>query len=145
MQLLNPFLGYSDFFKSGFRAFTNRRRRKQSRETAPHAMLDTPLSSKTTFYDTTTRRPRSVSVHVTMQNIDREMARQRRSSFPSFSSHWFDHQSTSDSDFFNETSTIVLRRSSMGSTYSRDSEVWIAGGLYTVPAISERYSMSFVV
>jgi hypothetical protein len=136
MQLLNPFRGYSDFFKSGFRAFTNRDR-KQSSETSSRVMLDTP--PKSTFSDTIERRPRPVSVHVTVQNAPPEKAeRRRRSSFPSFPSNWFDHQSTTN--FSDETSTIFLRRSSTSSSDSRDSEVWIAeGGLYTVPSINERY------
>ena len=135
MQLLNPFRGYSDFLKSGFRAFTNRDR-KQSSETAPHAMLDTPsLTPKTTVSDTAGRQPRPVSMRIT----PREKAERRRFSFPSFSSHRFDHQSTTN--FLNEKSTIFLRRSSSSSADSRDSEVWTTGGsLYTVPAINGRYN-----
>jgi hypothetical protein len=138
MQFLNPFRGHSDFFKSGFCAFTNRDR-KQSSETAPHTMLDiSPVKPKTTVSDTTERRPRPVTVHVTVQNAPREKAERRRSSYPSFSTHWFDHQSTPN--FFNETSTIFLRRGSTSSAESRDSEVWIAGGgLYT---INGRYNTS---
>ena len=138
MQLLNPFRGYSDFLKSGFRSFTNRDR-KPSSETSFRAMIDSP--PKSTF---TERRPRPVTVHVTVQTAPREKAeRQRRSSFPSFPSNWFDYQSTTN--FSNET-TIFLRRDSTSSADSRDSEVWIAeGGLYTVPAINERYIIHIVL
>lgn len=132
MQPLNPFRGYSDFFK-GFRAFG----RKRSSETASHPVLDTP---KITFSEATVRRPRPVS----MQNTSCEKeatSRRRRSSFIPFSSHWFDHQQqSSTSDLFNATSTTSLRRSSTCSTESADSEVWRVGGdLYTVPTINERY------
>jgi hypothetical protein len=136
MHPLNPFRRYSDFLKSGFLAFTNRVH-KQSSETAAHTMLDTPyLTHKASFSDATSElRPRAVSI----PNSPRERPERRRSS-PSLSSQYFDHKSSPN--FVNETSTIVLRNS-MCSTDSRDSEVvWIAeGGLYTVPAINERYNM----
>ena len=138
--IMSPFREYSDFFKSGFRAFTNRDR-KQPSETAS---LDTPsMTPKTTFSDTSERQPRSASVQIT----PRETAERRRSSFPSFTSHWLeplDHHSTTN--FFNESSTAFLRSSASPADLRDFSEFWIVGGgLYTVPAINERYIPFFLI
>jgi len=98
MQPLNALRGYSDFFKSGFRAFTYRSRQHSD------AMLNSPcLTPKTTSSDSTERRLRSVSMIV--RNTPREKARRRRTSLLSFSYQWFDQLSTTS---FNETSTVTI-------------------------------------
>lgn len=139
MQLLNAFRRYSDFLKSEFLAFTNRVC-KQSSETAPRAMLDTPyLTPTTSFSDTNKSRQRVVSMPP-REKVERRRLRRRQrwSDSPSL----FDHKSTPN--FFDETSTIFLRSNSTCSADSRDSEAWMAGGgLYTVPTINERYITHF--
>ena len=137
MHLLNPFRRYSDFLKSGFHAFTNRAR-KQSNETPPHhSMLDTPyLTPNASFSNTTATECRQRVL--SMPNKPHERVERRRSSPSLSSSHLFVHNKSTPN--FNETSTIFFKRSSTSTADSRDSEVWIAeGGLYTVPAINERY------
>jgi hypothetical protein len=144
MHPLNVLRGYSDFFKSGFREFTNRDRGQSSSSHNSDGMLnDTSPSTPTkTASGTTNHRRRAVSMIV--NHTPRENLRQRRSSFLSFSSQWFDHRSATTTPSFDETSTISST-SSISSVGSRDSlrEVWIrGGGSYT--ALNERYIPPFL-
>jgi hypothetical protein len=134
MHLLNPF---RRFLKSGLLSFTNRVLKHHS--SSETTMLDTPyLTPKSSSFNVPTiteRRQRALS----MPNAPRGKAERRRSSPSLSSSHVFDHHKSTPNNYFNETSTIYLRRNSTCSVDSSDSVIWISeGGLYTVPAINER-------
>ena len=132
MQLPYTVSGYSDFFKSGFRAFTNR-------ACSPQIYLfSSPDATSTLSSNPTKRQPRPVSMIV--QNTPREKARRRRTSFLSFS-HLLDRKSTATS--CNQESAISSTRSSTSSCAadSGDSlpEVWItAGGPFTLSTLNGR-------
>ena len=141
MHPLNVLRGYSDFFKSGFREFTNRDRRQSSASHNSDTLFSSTssLTPQKTASGATNRRRRAVSMIV--EHTPRENLQQRRSSFLSFSSQWFDHRSATTPSF-DETSTISST-TSISSVVSRDSlpEVWISGdGSYT--ALNERYILS---
>jgi len=139
--------GYSDFFKSGFRAFTTRSSCGQTSSslhdftTYPTFNTASLTPSKPTFY-AIKRRPRPVSVIV--QNTPREKARRRRSSFIAFTSHLFDRKSTTASDE-KSTKSSINSSCSNRSSYVFDSgdsplpDVWItAGGPFTVSGSSDQ-------
>jgi len=141
MQPSNAVRGYSEFFKSGFRAFTRGQTSSSSHNYlsgSPDPMYNaSSLTPKSNYSGATKGRPRPVSVIV--QNTPREKARRRRSSILSFTSQL---SATTTSSFDERSMTSSTGGGPISPVFdSGDSlpEVWItAGGPFTQSARNGR-------